>query len=79
VLKLTHGDRILVFTDGVTEASRLSAEEDFYGEDRLNRIFVDSCSLPDSEILPLILDDLEQFREGATFDDDITMILASVD
>ncbi len=79
VLKLTHGDRILVFTDGVTEASRLSADEDFYGEDRLNRIFVDGCSLPDSEVLPLILDDLEQFREGATFDDDITMILASVD
>jgi|UniRef100_A0A7C4ET82 serine phosphatase RsbU (regulator of sigma subunit) len=75
---LKSGDRILVFTDGVTEASKSSDNNAFYGEERLREVFVQSCEIEPEKALPYIMKDLEQFREDTTFDDDVTMILAAV-
>ena len=43
-VQLSSGDTILVFTDGVTEAHREESPDDFYGEDRLRKIFLESLS-----------------------------------
>jgi phosphoserine phosphatase RsbU/P len=77
-LQLTWGDRILVFTDGVTEAEKVSSDDIFYGENRLRQVFLASCSRESSEILPAIMDDLEEFRSDPTFRDDVSMMLVSV-
>lgn len=76
--QLSRGDTILVFTDGVTETSSPGKPEDFYGEDRLKRIFVDSLGMEHDEILPSIVRDLEEFRGQENFDDDITLLLISI-
>jgi len=76
VLKL--GDRLLIFTDGVTEAARCSDNNQFYGDDRLRETFLKSCEMEPSSALPYMMNDLEEFREGSTFDDDVTMMLAVV-
>lgn len=75
---LKPGDRILVFTDGVTEAAKLSDKDAFYGDSRLRDVFIQSCELEANRVLPHIMKDLEEHREAKTFDDDITMILAVV-
>ncbi|MDQ1238441.1 MAG: Fused response regulator/phosphatase [Thermodesulfobacteriota bacterium] len=75
---LHPGDRLLIFTDGVTEAARHSDRNDFYGDDRLREIFFKSCSMEPDAALPFMMNDLELFREGSTFDDDVTMMLAVV-
>ncbi len=75
---LESGDRVLVFTDGVTEAAKLSDNDAFFGEERLRQVFVQSCELEPHLALPFIMKKLEEHREANTFDDDVTMILAVV-
>ncbi|MEI8181357.1 MAG: SpoIIE family protein phosphatase [Desulfomonile sp.] len=77
-IQLAPGDGILVFTDGVTEAEKISSSDIFYGENRLSRVFLESCCLESSEILRVIMNDLEEFRGDTMFDDDVSMMLASV-
>lgn len=75
---LRAGDRILIFTDGVTETSPLEGIEDLYGLDRLQRIFVENISAPPEETVRRIVDDLIEFRGGDVFEDDVSLILISV-
>jgi sigma-B regulation protein RsbU (phosphoserine phosphatase) len=51
-VQIAPGDRIILFTDGVTEARTPSDEE--YGEDRLIRAAIDNraCSAPALEARP---------------------------
>ncbi|MGB9618705.1 MAG: SpoIIE family protein phosphatase, partial [Desulfomonilaceae bacterium] len=75
---LKSGDRILVFTDGITEATKSSDSNAFYGEERLREVFVESCEIEPERALQFIMKDLEHFREDTTFEDDVTMLLAAV-
>ncbi len=77
-MQLADGDTILVFTDGVTETHLKGKPDEFYGEDRLQRVFLDSLGMKHDEILPNILADLEGFRGLMDFDDDITLLLVSI-
>ncbi len=77
-VQLSPGDKILVFTDGVTETETPSEPDNFYGEDRLREVFLRDVSLPPSDLLCRILDDLVIFRGKDSFDDDITLLLVSV-
>lgn len=77
-VRLEPGDRILVFTDGVTETGAPMELDNLYGENRLMELFLKDASLPPSDLLSRILDDLEAFRGSDSFDDDITLLLISV-
>jgi phosphoserine phosphatase RsbU/P len=80
-VQLEIGDRILVFTDGVTETLSDTDDnslDDFYGVDRLKQILVNSSNCAMDEILPGILDDLVNFHGSKSFEDDITMFLVHV-
>lgn len=60
------GDLLAVFSDGVTEANR--GEEEF-GEDRLIGELRSLNGRPAGEIVPAILDCVQQFSAGAQYDD----------
>jgi phosphoserine phosphatase RsbU/P len=80
-VQLEKGDRILVFTDGVTETLSGADDnnlDDFYGVDRLKQMLVNSSNCAMDEILPAILDDLVNFHGSKSFEDDITMFLVHV-
>jgi sigma-B regulation protein RsbU (phosphoserine phosphatase) len=80
-VQLEIGDRILVFTDGVTETLSDTDDnslDDFYGVDRLKQMLVNSSNCAMDEILPAILDDLVNFHGSKSFEDDITMFLVHV-
>jgi serine phosphatase RsbU (regulator of sigma subunit) len=81
-MQFTHlepGDKILLFTDGVTELS--NAEDALYGEDRLAELFpqVIGCS-PEGggTILDAILMELSDFAQGHPLNDDLTMLMIEV-
>ncbi len=81
VIQLQKGDKIFVYTDGVTETSVVRDDgslENFYGVERLKRTLVNNFDNVTDEILPLILRDLEKFHGSNSFDDDITMFLAEM-
>jgi serine phosphatase RsbU (regulator of sigma subunit) len=70
-MHLEIGECIILYTDGVTEAS--NAENKLYGDDRLISICAKAKGLDENEIITLILDDVNAFVAGAPQADDLTI------
>ncbi len=79
-LKLSPGDCLFLYTDGVTEAK--SADGELYGESRLSNLLdnnigqigtVDSNQYAES-VCRLVYEDVKSFAEGTEQSDDITML-----
>ena len=79
ILQLLPGDRMLLFTDGITEASRSGEPRELYGQDRLKHSFAEGIRFSPSDAMEAITADLEAFRGGTTFEDDISLLMISVE
>ena len=72
-MKLSPGDGILLYTDGVTEATNRGSE--LFGEDRLLRSFLGHLVAPDAAaVIDGVLEDVDAFADGAEQADDITLL-----
>lgn len=71
-LRLRQGDTLLLYTDGVTEAT--SKQQQLYGEERLLRIIADAGSVTPEELLQELWKDVDEFQKDAAQFDDITML-----
>jgi len=71
-VSLEPDDLLVVFTDGVTEAEK---GEDFYGDERLEKLVVDNRGQSPRELARSIVDDVEEYVEGTPRSDDITMMI----
>jgi len=70
--RLSPGDFLIVFTDGVTEAER---GEDRYSDERLEELLVTIRDKTPREIAVEIMKDVERFVEDTPRSDDITMLI----
>lgn len=71
---LNHGDTLLMFTDGVTEA--FSHEEIAYGEERLVQWLSNSLAQGDAKIIvDSLVQDVALFVAGAEASDDLTCLV----
>ena len=75
-LALEPGDRLFLYTDGVTEAH--DPENAQYGEERLNTVLERTRLAPGNEVLEGILKDMKDFTRDAPQFDDITMVVLTV-
>ena len=75
-ISLTSGDIIVLFTDGVTEATNM--KEELYGEERLQVIILANAGLSSGEITKKILHDVQEFTGEAPQSDDITLLVVKV-
>jgi phosphoserine phosphatase RsbU/P len=75
-VRLRADDRLLFFTDGVTEAANASGE--LFGEERLLRLLVEHRRRSASELLETILGAVADFS-GGSFQDDMTLVALQVD
>ena len=69
------GDRVVLYTDGILEAS--SGSEELYGADRFKRFLETNCTLGADEFSDALLDELSAWsgqREGRGQQDDITLL-----
>ena len=73
---IASGDRVVLFTDGVTEAH--NAEDEEFGEDRLMECAVANraCSAP--ALQSRLAEEVSTFTSGA-FQDDATLIVLAID
>lgn len=71
-IHLKKGDTILLYTDGVTEAT--SVKKELYGEKRLRRAAGILFTLTPKELLGRIWEDVDRFQKDAEQFDDITML-----
>ena len=76
-LRLSKGDTILLYTDGVNESLGASGNE--YGIDRLTQLLALEPSREPSDLLALCLRDLQTFRSGSQSDDVTLMAVRRVD
>lgn len=72
-VQLNPGDRIFLYTDGVTEAADLS--ETLYGEQRLKNYLNSVSAKTASEVVGGVKKDIDDFAGEAEQADDITMLM----
>ena len=72
-LTLSPGDRLFLYTDGVTEAT--NADNTLYGENRLLHFVNGHSAVSASELLPKLKADIDAFVGDAPQFDDITMLM----
>ena len=75
-LPLAAGDRLVFYTDGITEARDENGEE--YGEERLMAAALDARSQAVDSMKSALMDDVNRFT-GGKFEDDATLIVVGVD
>lgn len=71
-LQLMPGDRIFLYTDGVTEAT--DGANQLYGSERLHRVLNANLDAGPETLLPAVKADVDQFVGDAPQFDDITML-----
>jgi len=77
--KLEPGDRILAYTDGVTEAPhREEGVRRLYGKARLRDMFLRNIARNPQDILDGIIADVKEFQGNPAFHDDVSLLLVSI-
>ncbi|MFO1418812.1 MAG: PAS domain S-box protein [Methylotetracoccus sp.] len=71
-IELAAGDRLLLYTDGIVDAE--NAQRDYFGVDRLARLFASGADLEPERMLPGLLEALHEFRSGSVLADDVTLL-----
>jgi phosphoserine phosphatase RsbU/P len=72
IVTLDPGDFVLMYTDGVTEAT--NAQEQEFGMERLRRVVLDNCHLSAGDLVGAIRRGLQEFILHARQSDDITIV-----
>jgi sigma-B regulation protein RsbU (phosphoserine phosphatase) len=75
-ISVEHGDLIVMYTDGVTEA--FNEQDEYFGEERLVDSVCRNRSLPVQEIITGLLEEIRQFCGTAPQSDDITLVVIRV-
>ena len=75
---LGPGDKILLYTDGVTEAGAARDVNATFGNERLKSLFLESVHRSANEIVDLIVKDLMDFQGGDPLEDDVSLLLVSI-
>jgi sigma-B regulation protein RsbU (phosphoserine phosphatase) len=71
--QLLPGDKVVIYSDGVTEAQ--NTQEKFFGKKRLREIIEASAGAGCCAIHDAIQDAVRAFTEGAAQSDDITVLV----
>ncbi len=74
-VQLLPGDRLVLFTDGITEST--NAQHEFFGDERLDAVACASASGA-AELLSHVITSVRTFRAGRPADDDETCLVACV-
>jgi sigma-B regulation protein RsbU (phosphoserine phosphatase) len=72
-LYLDKNDVMVLYTDGIVEAANNKFE--FYGEDRLKQVILNSKNFSAKEICALIIEDVQKFAIRGKYSDDKTVVV----
>ncbi|HVP06280.1 MAG TPA: GAF domain-containing SpoIIE family protein phosphatase, partial [Candidatus Acidoferrum sp.] len=76
---LAAGDRLFLFTDGLTEA--VDAQDNLFGRERVEQVFANEIDLSPKEFCLKVKEWVDRFSQGASEDsrDDFTILQVKVD
>ena len=72
-LELTPGDKVVLYTDGIVEA--MNEKDEMFGFERLLEVVQEARSMSADSLLQEILNKVNEFADGATQHDDLTVIV----
>jgi sigma-B regulation protein RsbU (phosphoserine phosphatase) len=72
--RLEPGDKVIIYSDGVSEAHG-PAEDEFYGTERLEKVIAARAGGSAEEMHDAILDDLRGFTQDTPQADDVTLVV----
>lgn len=72
-IQLNPGDRLVLFTDGITECA--SPCGDFFGDDRLRNFITANSTQPPGDFSEKLICELKSFCGASSFNDDLTLIV----
>lgn len=72
-LRLAAGDKLVVYSDGVSEAANWSNER--YGEERIEQLVRSRPGLSASALHEALIEDVQAFTQGAEQGDDLTLLV----
>jgi sigma-B regulation protein RsbU (phosphoserine phosphatase) len=72
IVDFQAGDLLVIYSDGITEAT--NTEEEEFGEIRLTEVILDNLEKPTDDLIRLILGAVESFSENSTQTDDMTLM-----
>ncbi|MEM6701806.1 MAG: SpoIIE family protein phosphatase [Acidobacteriota bacterium] len=73
VLQMQPGDRLVAYTDGVTENQ--APDGSFYGEERFYEFLARHARTPTAEVAPILLEELRAHRQDQPPQDDISIVI----
>jgi serine phosphatase RsbU (regulator of sigma subunit) len=71
-IRSSKGDRLLLYTDGLTEARNRDDVE--YGKDRVQLMLNQFHDLPTEALVSRLVKDAQQFADGMPITDDLTLM-----
>lgn len=74
-LKLRPGDKLLLYTDGVTEAQ--SPDESFFGDEKLLQVAGETKNKNQCETVEVLREEVNKFENGGERHDDETLLVLS--
>ena len=72
--QLKHGDMLVLYSDGVTEANNTAYDE--FDEERFIEVLRAHRTLPATQIVEAVIQAVTEFAAGAPQADDITLLVA---
>jgi serine phosphatase RsbU (regulator of sigma subunit) len=75
-IPLIPGDRFLIYTDGLTEAT--DPEKNNYGLKRLTALLADTHDSTPEQLISFIMKDIGDFTQGSPYHDDLTILSMQV-
>ena len=73
---LSPGDRLYLYTDGITEST--NAEEEEFGRERMTEILNINRSMPLQQSIEYLMEELEEFSHGKHPADDLSLVAVEV-
>ena len=70
------GDRLILFTDGLTEACNDTRE--IFGYERLKRLFISTSGLSVQDSIDSVYNAIREWNSSSSFDDDFTLIIIDI-
>jgi PAS domain S-box-containing protein len=74
--QLLSGDRLVLYTDGITES--MDPRRELFGDDRFREFIVANSALTPVDFCDTLLARLREFSQNDKFDDDLTLIVFDV-
>ncbi len=71
-IALNHGDRLVLYTDGVVEAMDAAHRE--FGDPRFHKLIQELATRDSNQMLNLVIKTLDEYRGAAPQSDDITVV-----